>query len=109
VSDDVKSFVEAKVSETRVVLFLKGTKEKPACSFSADVVEILDSLGVPYKCVNVLQSNELRQELKSYSDWPTFPQLYIDGVFIGGRDIVKEMYEANELHDHLSELGLRAV
>src|SRR3712207_8533103 len=77
-----------------VVLFMKGTPQFPMCGFSGQVVQILDHLGVPYKGLNVLESDELRQGIKAYSQWPTVPQLYVKGEFVGGCDIVREMFQA---------------
>ena len=92
-------FVEIKknIEENDVVLFMKGTADFPQCGFSSMVVSILQTMGIKFKDINVLSSNELRQGIKDYSDWPTIPQLYIKGEFIGGCDIVREMYESGEL------------
>ena len=86
------------VSTNPVVLFMKGTPLFPQCGFSSRAISILDHLGVEYATVDVLQDQEIRQGIKAYSDWPTIPQLYVDGEFIGGSDIMMEMYEAGELH-----------
>jgi monothiol glutaredoxin len=90
--------IRREISAHRVVLFMKGTPEFPHCGFSAAVVAALDRVGTPFKAVNVLREPALRQALKEYSAWPTCPQLYVDGTFIGGSDIVREMYEAGELN-----------
>ncbi len=89
-----------------VVLFMKGHKSTPQCGFSHQVDQILQHLGVDYKDINVLDSLEVRDGIKSFSNWPTIPQLYVKGEFIGGCDIVKEMFQAGELQDLLSEKGV---
>ncbi|MCX7338371.1 MAG: Grx4 family monothiol glutaredoxin [Alphaproteobacteria bacterium] len=93
--------VQAKIREdvlsTPVILFMKGTSEMPQCGFSAVVVQILKSMDVPFKAVNVLTEPEIRQGIKEYASWPTIPQLYIKGEFIGGSDIVRELYQSGEL------------
>ena len=89
-----------------VVLFMKGTPLFPQCGFSSRAVAILDHCGVAYDSVDVLQDMEIRQGIKSYSDWPTIPQLYVKGEFVGGCDIIKEMFEAGELQQLLKEKGL---
>jgi monothiol glutaredoxin len=90
-------FIAKTLAEHEVVLFMKGTPEQPGCGFSAVVVQILDHMGVDFAGVNVLQSDALRQGVKSYSDWPTIPQLYVKGEFVGGCDIVREMFQNGEL------------
>jgi monothiol glutaredoxin len=90
------------VNSNDVVLFMKGTPLFPQCGFSSKAVAILDHLGAPYETVDVLQDMEVRQGIKAYSDWPTIPQLYIKGEFVGGSDIMMEMYEAGELQQALS-------
>src|SRR5450432_129774 len=102
----IHQFIGKTVADHKVVLFMKGTPEQPGCGFSAIVVQILDHLGVEFAGVNVLQSDELRQGVKSYSDWPTIPQLYVKGEFVGGCDIVREMFQSGELKTLLSEQGL---
>ena len=99
----VHAFIAQTVAENPVVLFMKGNAEQPQCGFSALVVQILDHLGVEYATVNVLASDELRQGVKSYSDWPTIPQLYVKGEFVGGCDIVREMAETGELEQLFQE------
>ncbi|CAK7192158.1 Glutaredoxin 4 [Commensalibacter sp. Nvir] len=89
-----------------VVLFLKGTSDFPSCGFSAKVVHILADLGVAYKDINVLEDNELREKMKDFSQWPTFPQLYIKGELIGGCDIVRELYNSGELSKLLKSKGI---
>lgn len=103
---DTHAMIDTEVQSNDVVLFMKGTPQMPMCGFSGQVVQILDYLGVPYKGINVLASNELRQGIKDYSNWPTIPQLYVKGEFIGGADIVTEMFQAGELQSHLSEKGI---
>jgi monothiol glutaredoxin len=89
------------VAADRVVLFMKGTPLFPQCGFSSRAVAILDHLGTEFTSVDVLQDQEIRAGIKDFSDWPTIPQLYIDGEFVGGSDIMMEMYEAGELHQLL--------
>ena len=91
------------VNSNDVVLFMKGTPLFPQCGFSSRAVAILDHLGVAYEGVDVLQDMEIRQGIKEYSDWPTIPQLYIKGEFVGGSDIMMEMFEAGELQQMLTE------
>ncbi len=107
--DDIHAFLAKAVSENPVVLFMKGVPDQPGCGFSAVVVQILDHMGVDFAAVNVLQSDDLRQGVKSFSDWPTIPQLYVKGEFIGGCDIVREMYQSGELKTLLSDQGLLAA
>jgi monothiol glutaredoxin len=91
-----------------VVLFMKGTALFPQCGFSSRAIAILEHLGVPYETVDVLQDPGIRQGIKSFSDWPTIPQLYIKGEFVGGSDIMMEMYEAGELHQLIADSGIAA-
>ena len=102
-------FIAKAVADHPVVVFMKGSPEQPGCGFSATVVQILDHLGVDFTGVNVLQSDELRQGIKSFSDWPTIPQLYVKGEFVGGCDIVREMFQSGELKTLLAERGLLAA
>lgn len=97
------------VSKNDVVLFMKGTPQMPQCGFSGQVVQILDHLGVPYQGVNVLADGDLREGIKSFANWPTIPQLYVKGEFIGGCDIVREMFQSGELKDHLAKAGVPAA
>ena len=90
--------IESVVKSNDVVLFMKGTPLFPQCGFSSKAVAILDHLNLKYETVDVLQDPEVRQGIKEYSDWPTIPQLYVKGEFLGGSDIMMEMYEAGELH-----------
>lgn len=95
--EDIIKKIESQVTGNKVVLFMKGTKEMPQCGFSAKVVQILNSHGVNYETVDVLADPEIRQGVKEYSQWPTLPQLFVDGKFIGGCDICVEMEETGEL------------
>jgi monothiol glutaredoxin len=94
------------VSATDVVLFMKGTPLFPQCGFSSKAVAILDHLGVAFEGVDVLQDQEIRQGIKAFSDWPTIPQLYVKGEFVGGSDIMMEMFEAGELQQLVDEAGV---
>jgi monothiol glutaredoxin len=102
-------FIARTVADHPVVLFMKGAPEQPGCGFSALVVQILDHLGVDFVGVNVLQNDELRAGIKSFSDWPTIPQLYVKGEFVGGCDIVREMFQSGELKGLFAERGLLAA
>ncbi|GMV42980.1 MAG: hypothetical protein AMXMBFR64_46960 [Myxococcales bacterium] len=96
-SRDVESEIRETISNNRVVLYMKGTPSFPQCGFSAAVVQILNGYGVPYVGVNVLADGEIREGIKAFSEWPTIPQLYVDGEFIGGCDITKDMHSSGEL------------
>ncbi|MDP2803614.1 MAG: Grx4 family monothiol glutaredoxin [Phreatobacter sp.] len=98
--------IDAEVKNNDVVLFMKGTAQFPMCGFSGQVVQILDYLGVPFKGVNVLDADDVRQGIKDYSNWPTIPQLYVKGEFVGGCDIVREMFQAGELHELIHTKGI---
>jgi monothiol glutaredoxin len=102
----IEQFIDNEVKGNDVVLFMKGTPQFPMCGFSGQVVQILDHLGVSYKGLNVLDSEELRNGIKAYSNWPTIPQLYVKGEFVGGCDIVREMFQAGELQQALKEKGV---
>jgi len=102
----IEQFIDNEVRKNDVVLFMKGTPQFPMCGFSGQVVQILDYLGVAYKGLNVLENDELRQGIKAYSNWPTIPQLYVKGEFVGGCDIIREMFQAGELQSHLKEQGI---
>ena len=104
----IQDFIRNEVSGSDVVLFMKGTPQFPMCGFSAQVVQILDHLGVSYKGLNVLESEDLRNGIKTYSNWPTIPQLYVKGEFVGGCDIIREMFQADELQQLLKEKGVTA-
>jgi len=99
---DVQQRIDGIVKSNRVVLFMKGTAQFPMCGFSGRAIQILKACGVSdLKTVNVLEDDEIRQGIKSYSDWPTIPQLYVNGEFVGGSDIMTEMYQAGELQQTL--------
>lgn len=103
---DVQDWIRKQVANNDVVLFMKGNKNFPQCGFSNQVTQILGHLGVQYEDVNVLEDMGIREGIKTYSNWPTIPQLYIKGEFIGGCDIVTEMFQAGELQTHLTEKGI---
>ena len=105
-ANPVHDWIAKSVSEHDVVLFMKGVPEQPQCGFSAVTVQILDHLGVDFVGVNVLQNEQLREGIKTFSDWPTIPQLYVKGEFVGGCDIVREMFQAGELQTYLGEKGI---
>ncbi len=105
-SNTAQDRIRSDVAENDVVLFMKGTPVFPQCGFSAAVVEILSELGVKFKGVNVLADAEIRQGIKEFSNWPTIPQLYVKGEFVGGADIVREMFEAEELAPFFAERGV---
>jgi monothiol glutaredoxin len=98
--------IDAEVKNNDVVLFMKGTAQFPMCGFSGQVVQILDYLGVPFKGVNVLDADDIRQGIKDYSNWPTIPQLYVKGEFIGGCDITREMFQSGELAELMKTNGI---
>ena len=102
----IEQFIDNEVKSNDVVLFMKGTPQFPMCGFSGQVVQILDYLGVSYKGLNVLENEELRNGIKVYSNWPTIPQLYVKGEFVGGCDIIREMFQAGELQSLMKEKGL---
>ena len=103
---DVSENIKNEISSSDVVLFMKGTPAFPMCGFSATVVQLLSDLGVKFSSVNVLQSDEIREGIKQFSNWPTIPQLYIKEEFIGGCDIVKEMDESGELLELFKSKGI---
>ena len=105
---DAHSQIDNEVKTNDVVLFMKGTPQFPQCGFSGQVVQILNYLGVPYKGVNVLEDPALRDGIKAYSNWPTIPQLYVKGEFVGGCDIAREMFQAGELQQLMTEKGIAA-
>jgi monothiol glutaredoxin len=98
--------IQSEIEATPVVLFMKGTPVFPQCGFSARVVQILSHLGVPFKGVNILENMELREGIKQFANWPTIPQLYVKGEFVGGCDIVTEMFQNGELGQMLEEKGI---
>jgi monothiol glutaredoxin len=107
-ANPVHDFIGKTIATHPVVLFMKGVPEQPRCGFSALVVQVLDHMGVDFVGVDVLQDDGLREGIKSFSDWPTIPQLYVKGEFVGGADIVKEMFQSGELKTHLTEQGVLA-
>jgi monothiol glutaredoxin len=104
---EIKAWIDNEVKANDVVLFMKGTPTFPQCGFSSQVVQILDYLGVDYKGVNVLENMDVREGIKEYSNWPTIPQLYVKGEFVGGCDIVREMFQEGELKTYLTDRGLQ--
>src|ERR1700675_3867025 len=102
----IEQFIENEVKSNDVVLFMKGTPQFPQCGFSGQVVQILDHVGVGYKGLNVLESADLRNGIKTYSNWPTIPQLYVKGEFVGGCDIIREMFQAGELQQLFADKGV---
>lgn len=102
-------FIAQTVGRNPVVLFMKGVPEQPKCGFSALVVQILEHLDVEFVGVDVLQDEDIRQGVKAYTDWPTIPQLYVKGEFVGGSDIVREMFQTGELRPFLQEQGVLAT
>ena len=103
---ETKSLIESSVNDNEVCLFMKGTPDAPQCGFSMAISNMLKILEVNYKGINVLESQSLRAGIKEFSDWPTIPQVYIKGEFVGGCDIVKEMYENGELKKILEDKGI---
>ena len=104
--DDVNKKIKSIIDSNNIVLFMKGTPEAPQCGFSMAVTNILKHLKVNFQSINVLESNDIRQGIKDFTDWPTIPQLYIKGEFIGGCDIIKEMFEKGELKKLLENKSL---
>ena len=102
----IQDWIKNEVDTNDVVLFMKGTPNFPQCGFSGQVVQILDYVGAPYKGINVLEDDDLRQGIKEYTNWPTIPQLYVKGEFVGGCDIIREMFQAGELQTHLTDKGI---
>ena len=107
-TDDVQARLQTLVDSNDVLLFMKGSPLFPQCGFSSRAVAILNHLGVEFESVDVLQDQGIRQGIKAFSDWPTIPQLYVKGEFVGGSDIMMEMYESGELAQLLTENGLAA-
>ena len=101
--------IDSAVKSEDVVLFMKGTSQFPQCGFSGQVVQILDYLGVPFKDVNVLADDALRDGIKEYASWPTIPQLYIKGEFVGGCDIIREMFQSGELATCFEDAGVKTA
>ena len=100
-NDEIRSFIEQAIGENRVMLFMKGTPDQPACGFSMRASAVLNSLGVRYAALDVLPDPRIREELSAVSNWPTIPQLFVEGKLVGGSDILLEMYESGELADLL--------
>ena len=105
-AQDVKDWIGKQVAGNDVVLFMKGTKQMPQCGFSMQVAQILGHLGVEFKDINVLEDMSVRDGIKAYSNWPTIPQLYVKGEFVGGCDIVREMHGSGELRELLHSKGI---
>ena len=105
-SDAVQAAIDEAVRNNDVVLFMKGTPTFPQCGFSSVVVQILDVIGADYVATNVLDDQDVREGIKVYSDWPTIPQLYVKGEFVGGCDIIREMYESGELKEVFADKGV---
>ena len=106
--DLTRDRIKGEIDGSDVVLFMKGTPVFPQCGFSAAVVQVLNHMGVPFKGVNVLEDMAVREGVKEFSSWPTIPQLYVKGEFVGGCDIVREMFETGELAEHFENAGLAA-
>ena len=101
----IEEMIKAQLTENPIILYMKGTAEMPKCGFSARAANLLKACGAKFACVDVLANDEIRHGIKQYSDWPTIPQLYIRGEFIGGSDIIAEMYESGELQKIVQDLG----
>ena len=101
--------IQSEIDSNDVVLFMKGEAAFPQCGFSSLVVQVLSQLGVTFKDINVLEDNELREGIKEFTNWPTIPQLYVKGEFVGGCDIIREMYESGELQSLFDEKGIKAA
>ena len=104
--DNVKDRIESDIKSNDVVLYMKGTPVFPQCGFSSAVVQVLTHMGVKFKGINVLEDPEIRNGIKEYANWPTIPQLYVKGEFVGGCDIVREMYQTGELAEMLQTKGV---
>ena len=102
----MNEYIDGEIKGNDVVLFMKGTPDFPQCGFSGQVIQILNYLGIEYKAVNVLSDDDLRQGIKDYTNWPTVPQLYVKGEFVGGCDIIREMFQTTELQSLLTEKGI---
>jgi monothiol glutaredoxin len=105
-NDSIVDRIQSDITNNRVMLFMKGNAMFPQCGFSARVVQILSHLGVPFHTANVLEDPELRDGIKAFSQWPTIPQLYVDGEFVGGCDIITEMFQSGELETLMKEKGV---
>ena len=102
-SEDIKNKIGSQIDANKIILYMKGTKDMPQCGFSARVVQILNSHGINYEAVDVLEDPEIRQGIKDFSNWPTIPQLYVDGQFVGGCDICVELEQSGELGQILQD------
>jgi len=107
-TDPVFNRIQSDIEQNSVMLYMKGTPMFPQCGFSARVIQILTHMGVPFQSANVLEDMELREGIKQFSQWPTVPQLYVKGEFVGGCDIVTEMFQSGELETFLEEKGITA-
>ena len=105
-TETAAAWIDQQVKNNDVVLFMKGTRASPQCGFSGRVAQILNYLGLEYRDINVLDDTGIRDGIKSYANWPTIPQLYVKGEFVGGADIVSEMFQSGELEQHLQEKGV---
>ena len=105
-ASDINDRIQSEIDQNAVMLYMKGTPMFPQCGFSARVVQILTHMGVPFQSANVLEDMELREGIKQFSQWPTIPQLYVKGEFVGGCDIVTEMFQTGELETMLADKGL---
>jgi len=105
-AQDTDARIQGEIDANQVMLYMKGTPMFPQCGFSARVVQILTHMGVPFSSANVLEDDDLREGIKTFSQWPTIPQLYVKGEFVGGCDIVREMFQAGELAAHFSDNGI---
>ena len=105
-NDETKNKIKNIIDEHEVMLFMKGTPSMPQCGFSAAVVGVLNHMGVKFESLNVLQDQEVREGIKSFSDWPTIPQLYVKKEFVGGCDIIREMHENGELTEYFEKAGI---
>ncbi len=103
----VHDWIRKQIAANDVVVFMKGTKAMPQCGFSGQVAQILQYLGVDYKDINVLEDMSIREGIKSFTQWPTIPQLYVKGEFVGGCDIVREMFQQGELHELFADKGIK--
>jgi monothiol glutaredoxin len=105
----IQDWIKNEVDSNDVVLFMKGTPNFPQCGFSGQVVQILDYVGAPYKGINVLEDDELRNGIKEFTNWPTIPQLYVKGEFVGGCDIIREMFQNQELQGLMTDKGVQTA
>jgi len=105
--DNITTWISQQITASDVILFMKGTPEAPQCGFSNQVVQILNYLGIEYTSVNVLDDEKIRNGIKEYTNWPTIPQLYVKSEFVGGCDILREMFEENELKQMFTDKGIK--